>query len=343
MPYPVSCLLLISPLSNFTWDIVKLAWGAVCVALFVAGTFELIQVAELSWRRYSSWLLLAAILGFYPILSGLSNGQIAVAAVMLTIMCVRRAALGLDDQAGVLLAVGIALKPQISLFFLLHYFVRRKWRLLAFAAGSISAIWLLAIVRLANCAPGFLLDWLRSVKNYSAIYVEGFRSATTGYQLLDLGTLIAPLTGNAFLNQAITASILIPLFLLYGLSLYRAPRTVSTELLYLSILVPLILLSPGHRFYDAALLVIPLAWCLSAKEGFTKLEAKLLLCLLLPFFIPGGAIAGYLVDSSRVPGDISTSWWWTMFVGHHHIWLLCLMELVLLRRLFCRVLADGRD
>ena len=103
----------------------------------------------------------------------------------------------------------------------------------------------------------------------------------------------------------------------------------ENELLQLSTLGVLSLLPVYHRFYDAFLLIFPLAWGVTAISGQVKKLAKTTLLLLLVFLVPGGSALEQLQQTTRL-GRLQHSWWWVQFVMPHQIWVLLLLSLVLL-------------
>jgi hypothetical protein len=108
-----------------------------------------------------------------------------------------------------------------------------------------------------------------------------------------------------------------------SLNIYRVRRA-PDELLSVSIVAVLTLLPVYHRFYDAAVLVIPLAWATAHLRTWPRMAVPVLL-LVMTFTIPGIAtirLEQWLGSKSSV---IST-WWWHAFVEPWRVWtlLICL-------------------
>jgi hypothetical protein len=105
------------------------------------------------------------------------------------------------------------------------------------------------------------------------------------------------------------------------------------ELLALSIGAGASLLIVYHRFYDAAILLIPLVWVfwsLASVEGrrFGWTRWAVLLGL-LPFFVPGAAALYTLERSGRLPERLTGNVLWEVFVLHHQTWALVWLVLAL--------------
>ncbi len=106
----------------------------------------------------------------------------------------------------------------------------------------------------------------------------------------------------------------------------RDPRL---ELLDLSAIAVISLLPIYHRFYDAALLVLPLGWALVSFRRPRRF-AVLSLLMMTPFLIPGGTLLETMEVSGRIPAWLANRWWWQTFVMAHEVWMLLLLSLLLL-------------
>ena len=105
----------------------------------------------------------------------------------------------------------------------------------------------------------------------------------------------------------------------------RAP-----EFLCLGAISAVALLPVYHRFYDAALLAVPLCWCIANAGGDSKIFAKLGLAIMTPFLFPGSAFLQQMAVQGRVPVSLNNSWLWNCVVVPHETWALLLMSALLI-------------
>jgi hypothetical protein len=104
----------------------------------------------------------------------------------------------------------------------------------------------------------------------------------------------------------------------------------DTDLLSLSALAIISLLPIYHRFYDATLLIFPLAWSLTALRGRTSAIARgVLLTIIFVFLVPGAATIERLQAAGHF-ASVRNHWWWNMFVLPHASWSIVLLTLLLL-------------
>ena len=101
-------------------------------------------------------------------------------------------------------------------------------------------------------------------------------------------------------------------------------------LLDLAILTSAALLPVYHRFTDAGLLAVPVAWALSEMEG--ELRRFALGCLLLasPFLIPGATMLQEFSGRSEILQTLSRGRLWNWSILSHESWLILIICVVLL-------------
>ena len=105
-------------------------------------------------------------------------------------------------------------------------------------------------------------------------------------------------------------------------------RRRPSEVLEISAISVLSLICVYHRFYDAALLIWPLAWgLLLARKRSIQIA---ILAVIAPFFVPGPALLGKLALAGRFTSTITDSWWWNSVVLPHEVWDLILVAILLL-------------
>ena len=107
-------------------------------------------------------------------------------------------------------------------------------------------------------------------------------------------------------------------------------RQQPMSLLELSTAVVISLLPIYHRVYDAALLVLPLAWALSQTSAVTYRHRLVTLLCVAPFFVPGSTLLELQVQAGRIPEAMTHAWWWRTLVLPHQVWALLVMSITLL-------------
>jgi hypothetical protein len=116
--------------------------------------------------------------------------------------------------------------------------------------------------------------------------------------------------------------------------LFLVLRTrVDDDLLLLSALAVLSLVPVYHRFYDAALLVIPLTWFVRDAGQLGKIPMTLGLLSIAVFLIPGGTLLQTLGQSRIMPSMVLNNDFLYSLVMAHEVWFLLLLELILLYEL----------
>jgi len=127
------------------------AWTALSVAALIAAWW---LGAPGQGLERATWLIGA--LAWYPVLYEISYGQPALVVLLAVVASWRLAETGRQYEAGVVLALGSALKPQLVLAVPLVLLAAGRWRLFAAWAGVLGV---LAIVSLATLGAGGLGDY----------------------------------------------------------------------------------------------------------------------------------------------------------------------------------------
>jgi len=105
-------------------------------------------------------------------------------------------------------------------------------------------------------------------------------------------------------------------------------RQAHSELLLISAISVVSLIAIYHRFYDAALLIWPLAWSLLLVRRRSTLVVTSV--AIAPFLIPGQTLLSELARKGRIPEVIINGWWWNTIVMPHEIWALIFLAVFLL-------------
>jgi hypothetical protein len=337
-PYPLSSLVVISPFSLLPWSMSLAVWMAVSATAVVLSPFALLSICRYGVSDISFRLFLALAFALAPLHTGLGTANPAILAVSLTVGTVWAERNGWKNTASVLLAIAVCLKPTVAGALLLFYLVRRQWKVVGIACAAAAIITGLGVSRLALAgvpwlptyfentrrmfSPGSLDDFARA----DAIRFDMINAQVAFYSLLrnaSLADWLARLLGAALLGQ-------------WFWSCWR--RRGSSELLEISEISVVSLICVYHRFYDAALLIWPLAWALLlAKNRSIRI---VMLAVIAPFFMPGPALLARLAIAERFPPTITSSWWWNSIVLPHEVWDLILLAILLL---FCMARGSSEE
>jgi hypothetical protein len=235
-----------------------------------------------------------------------------------------------DLAAGILFGVACSLKPQIGAFLVLYYLVRRRWKLFVTAVATTLGLALFAALYLWLWGASWLQDYLHNARGFvTANHIDDFSSANPiRFTLINLQVPLFAITGHS--SSANLLAFAMGGLLVCAWLYWVARGNDSRELLSLGAISIIALLPVYHRFYDAALLVIPLCWCMTRTAGRPKAIVNVALLLMAPFLLPGTAFLQQLALHGRISEAVKNSWWWDRVVMPHETWTLLLLSLVLL-------------
>ncbi len=256
--YPLTAFVLILPVTLLPWHIAHPLWLAITVFSFCVAAASMLSAGRFLPLTQRGIFFLSLALALAPFHTGLAAGSIVSVAVAASAAALWAACRDHDALAGVLLAVAAGLKPQIGLPFIFYYLVRRRWRIPAIAAGVLAALAAVALIRLVPSGTPWLENYLYDNRILFAQgslgdYTEGnpIRFGLVNLQVAAYTMLHHRAAANLTALAVATAAGLVWLFLVW--------RKQSHDLLDLSTLALISLLPVYHRFYDAALLIFPLA------------------------------------------------------------------------------------
>jgi hypothetical protein len=222
------------------------------------------------------------------------------------------------------------------LCFLLYFFLVGSWRVFVSTTAIILAIASVSVLRLyASGSP-----WLESYRTDNhVLFATGILSDFTPANPTRLGLLNLQLAVYPLLNSRTAANVTALgigclLFFVWAVLVFRSRKRWSEALLPLGTISTISLLPIYHRFYDAAVLVLPICWLVWAwrplKSNLTSWAA-----VLAAFFaVPGGTVLQSLADKGGALKPISQTWWWNVIVAPHEVWCLSLLSFILLMEMY---------
>lgn len=329
--YPITSLVLIAPFSLLPWKVAYGLWLAINLGLFAVMLWVLMKLAGLSYREPAAILLVASALALAPFHTGIVNGNVALIAVELGVIAVWTAREPHEITTAVLLAVSTGLKPQIGLCFLLYYLVRRRSRISGIALATLGLLAGMGLLRLELGQT----PWLGNYLNDNRVLLEsGILANFTPvnpmrFGLINLQVVLYLLVGSVRWANDLALSVGVILLIVWLIGMRRRGAQADLELLDLSAIAVVSLLPVYHRFYDAALLVLPVCWVFISFRK-SRIVATVSVLLMLPFLIPGGTLLETMQAGGRVPAALVGDWWWEVVVMPHEVWALFLLSALLL-------------
>jgi hypothetical protein len=319
--FPLVTILILFPFHVAQW-----LWIGLDVLLAVMLMLVLAKLTGISIDR--RWLcgFAAFVFALAPIHTSSALGQTSIAVTACIVFCLKYHMEGRETTAGILLGIALALKPQMAVMFLLFHVVCRHWKLVSSAAAVSAVSAAIGFTRLALAR----VDWQPTYSDNLRSFTQG-PGAVTGDNVLMLNAHV-PLSfivANAAYVHAIVILIgALALTMIMRLNVSMPSVRETTVLLYscVSCLTPLVAYS---RFYTASLLVIPLAWAVSALyyRGFSFWPFTIVL-LIIPFLVPGTAML--LSMASILPAALRGSILWRCFVLPHETYVLTALLVLLL-------------
>lgn len=328
---PLAGLVVMAPIAVFPWKIAKVLWLLVLLIAFGATVWALSRVVDFRRGDLSTVAFVAACLALAPFQTGISTGNPTILVIGLCAVAIWAAHTRCDVAAGIFFGIACSLKPQIGAFLVLYYLLRQRWILFITAVSTTIGLTLVAILYLWLRGTSWLQGYLTNARGFvSANNIDDFSTANPGrFNLINLQVPMFSITGHSSSANLLAFGLgacLICTWLYWLLrGNYRKP-----ELLALGAISIIGLLPVYHRFYDAAILVVPLCWCTARIVSRPDRIAKISLLLMLPFLIPGTALLQQLAARGHFSEAVTHSWWWDRVVMPHQTWTLLLLCLVLL-------------
>jgi hypothetical protein len=330
-PYLDFAFPLLLPIAELPWRIAICVWVLMCVlAVFVVAAI-LVHLAGVRTRSQLALMIFVSALLLAPMHSAIATSNIVTvvfALGMVSVCCLTKNRAGM---AGVLLTVAIALKPTVALPFAIYALVSRN-RIKVITPAIATAILLLFLTIIPQ--HGRTLWWKSFLANNQSMFAPGavddFSTANPlHFHMVNLQAALFPILQNRALTQ-IGAGLVFGVLLAFWCRAVR--RDGQLGLLDLAILASAALLPVYHRFTDAGLLLVPVAWALREMQDKGERRGFAAGCLLLasPFLLPGATMLHEFSGRSEILQNLSRSRLWDWFILPHECWLILMLCVVLL-------------
>jgi Glycosyltransferase family 87 len=252
--YPPSTFPFVATVAWLDWDRARQLWLGINLIAFAASLACLAR-SELIPNWEVGIALIALLLLFSPVPSGLAKGQPSVLCISLLVCAFylprsRRS----DLVSGLLLGVSCCIKPNIGLPYLLFCGWRRQWRTVATSIAVVSAVSIVAVTSLQSFSPGWVPSWLSNLRSAGAPggSMDPTIADNISYLLVNFQALVGFFTLNQKLCNAITYALLGAL----AIWVIRVSKPRTDHWLLLGLLSLLVLMGSYHRYYDLQLLLL---------------------------------------------------------------------------------------
>lgn len=279
--YPV-----LAPVAALPYPVAVLVWagvGVVGVGVLIWAGCRLADVPLTSTRGL---LLAAGVCALAPVQTSFRVGQLGVPVAALIVGGLALAwTMGRPIAAGVVLGLAAAMKPQLALPFVALLLIRGPWRSGVAAIVIFGGLLAIGAGRLA--AAG--VDWVGGLQDQ----VTAFATVGAGdptltnpvrWQLLNLAHLLHLAIDQRGIVVLLSWGLCIAAGLA-GLALAWRRRSRAADLALASLVAALSLLIVYHRLYDAAVLVLPMAWLAGCWGRPPRWLSAAALLTLLPFAV----------------------------------------------------------
>ena len=263
--YPPHTALAYVPLSHLPYRLSYALHTMLMVGATVAALYLVRPMLPLVDRHFE--LTVIGAISFYPMYRAITGGQNTALTLLLLAGSWRAVNARRDAVCGVLLGL-LLFKPQFALPIIGLHLLGRRWRVGLSAALTAFACW---GVGAALLGFGWLGNWLDSVRFFSDLDARVNRRNAVSFlgvadTVFGVGDTRGRVVGATLALATVAALIL--LWRNHGRRDLCAPMIVA--------LPAIVLISPHAMFYDAGLLVLPLAALLAARHVHVRQAAVVL-------------------------------------------------------------------
>ncbi|MGB9073469.1 MAG: glycosyltransferase 87 family protein [Terriglobales bacterium] len=328
-PYVAIAFPLLLPFAELPWRIAICVWVVVCVLAVFTVAWALIEFAGVRRSTTLALLILVSVLLLAPVQTAVAASNIVNPVFALGMVAALCQTQNRNGWAGVLLTIAVGLKATVALPFVIYALANRN-RSKVIPAAIATGILLLSVTIIPQ--HGRTLWWKSFLANNQSMFAPGaiddFSTANPlHFQLVNLQAALFPILQNRALTQFAAALVFVILLAFW----FRAMRRDGqVGLLDLAILASAALLPVYHRFTDAGLLLVPVAWALREMQSERKGFAAGCLLLASPFLIPGAAVLHEFSGRSEILQNLSRTRLWHLFILPHQTWLILILCILLL-------------
>lgn len=296
---PPTTYTVLSPMTAVSAHWAMRLWLCGELAMIVLEIVLLARLAGWGWRDWRTLALAAGVFAFAPVTYSWVSGQTSIPVLFGATLALCLAARKHDTAAGVLLGIVAAIKPPLVGPFILYFLLMDRRRVVVWAVVSAAIIGAISLLQLQIHHVPWLSEWRANIQ-----FAHGPNSTNDfgkgnplRFDLVCLQLLISQMTDNRNAVNLTAIAITAALCVAYLVALIRRGRR-QDLLLAVGAAAALGLLPVYHRCTDAIVLLIPMAWALSAIGQPTLADAGrqrtggflpwIALVLVAAYFLPEG-------------------------------------------------------
>lgn len=335
--YPITTLIVISPLTYFKWNVAKFIWFGLNIILFLCLSYRLMKMTSYIWPDTHLLLIIPAFLSLTFIQQSFVQGQPVIIVIALIVYSIHFLKNNNYFLSALTLSISLCLKPQLSFLFFIYYFVNREFKVITICIILCAGILFLPFIRMGFSDFSWVSSYLDAIQwSVQEGHTNDPSMANPGrHTLINMQYfLLNIIKAKNIVNLIVYAIWLIELLLV--LKLRKNSGYPFDVLLDISAIAIISLLPMYHRNYDASLLLIVVTFCFEALRTTYAIYGKIILIMMTIFVIPGPSILKYLESHYNFIKNVSHLWFWEIIIVPHHAIMIFILSIILIYIMFKR-------
>ena len=316
--------------SFLPWMAATLGIIAVNLVATFAILWGMLRLLGWRWSETRALWLTAFFLALAPVHATITAGQTGLLSLLALVIAFNLEGSSLRFGAGIAYGLATALKVQIGLPFIAYAAWRRRWASAGAAVAVVGVLSLVSIGRMQVAGVPWVSSWLANLATLSAAGGLNDPGAenTQRYALVNLQFALSSILDNPFAVQAITIAV-VGAGALAFVWLTRGGKP-GDELLSLSVVAVLGLMVTYHRYYDAVVLVLPIAWAIGVLDTERRSYGIGVLALCATYLVPIQTALIAAENGGWIAPSIADSFVWDAVLLPLHAWVLAILSAVLM-------------
>lgn len=331
MVYPVGAYVLMTWIGALDLSLWRPVWNIMNILLFLVAVILTLKLAELPVISPAGVTSLGLALAMAPSHTSIAIGQTGIIVFFLIVLSKWLSVHATRWGGGVVLGASVVFKPQTGVFFFIYELWRGRWQSVFGALAAIVFLMGFGLFRLFLDGVNPLPDWIINAREIGSISSNPFSEIVEPHQLINAAASFHWLLGPDAQFAAILLAFVTALAV--SLTYWRVDHLASRrgirdecEMISLSMVAVVALVTTYHRLYDATLLVIPLALGVRQLAAGDR-RGWVTLLLLFPFLLPAGSILSKLqTEYGLLPQELMSSKLWVVGIMMHQNWVLIMLS-----------------